>query len=438
MGQRQRFLYVALLAAAGFLAGPRAEAFSREEMERQRALRLRTAGRAEFLPDLMPPSGPLWPGILPLSGDVRIRWRSGAGMDRVDGLRPVVRVELLSRGSLPYVDVYAAHGITSGRWSGAGLVGVRLGSQVRLGARLYEETATWPDAVRPVTAEENFLAAAFMREDFFSFLRRRGGSLIFSWRPERGRETQIALTREEHRAVARARGRLGPFGGKKRFRDNPAVPEATWGFVRARELWTARPKSEAWEREEADAALAEVMVGAVALGSEYDFFRLYLELRGRRRLTLGQFFGYKLALGAGEAEKIFPDKAADDVAPGFERPPAEPDLPLPWQFRAGGVGTLRSQDFESSRGDRLVLLTLEYGFEAAPQVRPVLFLDTGRTWAAAFPRAGGLWNSGPFHVGGGVGLQLGTGPLSGRLDVARDLRENRAPARVTLRLGYPY
>jgi outer membrane protein insertion porin family len=107
-------------------------------------------------------------------------------------------------------------------------------------------------------------------------------------------------------------------------------------------------------------------------------------------------------------------------------------LPRQWQFQAGGVGTLRGHPFQEFRGDRLVLATVEYGIEVGARARPVVFLDGGKAWNEIDAQSGGIGGSGPLALDGGVGVLLGADGF--RLDVARDLRRERAPARVTVRL----
>jgi outer membrane protein assembly factor BamA len=199
-------------------------------------------------------------------------------------------------------------------------------------------------------------------------------------------------------------------------------------------MWTPRPWSGDWEREDAHAALAEIVIGASGPGGDADFRRFVLELRGRQRLTWSQFFAYRLRGGAGQTDGNLNEAAAADTTDASPRP----DLPFAWRFRSGGIGTLRGHQFQEFAGDRELLGTLEYGLELPRQIRPILFIDSGRTWVGRERHGGGVGGSGPWLVDGGVGLQLGAGPLSGRLDLARDLRAERSTARLSFRLGFPF
>ena len=111
----------------------------------------------------------------------------------------------------------------------------------------------------------------------------------------------------------------------------------------------------------------------------------------------------------------------------------ESRLPRQWQFQAGGVGSLRGHDFQEFQGDRLALASLEYGVDVGANVAPVLFVDGGMAWNESKNANGGIAGSGPMALDGGIGLLLGADGL--RIDIARDLRKERAPARVTVRLA---
>ena len=71
-------------------------------------------------------------------------------------------------------------------------------------------------------------------------------------------------------------------------------------------------------------------------------------------------------------------------------------------------------------------------------LQPVMFIDWGKAWYQCLSKSGGIGGSGPLEIGGGMGVAFGKGALAGRLDVARDLRAKRAPARVLFRLGVPF
>ena len=107
-------------------------------------------------------------------------------------------------------------------------------------------------------------------------------------------------------------------------------------------------------------------------------------------------------------------------------------LPTQWQFFAGGVGSLRGHDFHEFAGDRLLLGTLEYGLDFGSAARPVLFVDGGKAWNESQDAGDGVAGSGKLALDGGVGFLFGSDGF--RVDVARNLRAERAAAIVTVRM----
>ena len=80
--------------------------------------------------------------------------------------------------------------------------------------------------------------------------------------------------------------------------------------------------------------------------------------------------------------------------------------------------------------------TLEYGLDLDRNWEPVLFVDGGKAWNESNHRTGGVGGSGPLALDGGLGLLLGSDAI--RIDVARDLRAEHAPARVSFRLSHTF
>lgn len=151
------------------------------------------------------------------------------------------------------------------------------------------------------------------------------------------------------------------------------------------------------------------------------FTRVWLEHRGEARLTPAQGIGYRFAAG---------------MTPRGAAPSDGSRLPRQWQFEAGGIGSLRGTKDGHFQGDRLALATAEYVLHFSPEFQTALFLDSGKAWDQSNDRSGGIAGSGRLALDGGVGVRVGNDGL--RIDVARDLRAERASARVTVRLSTPY
>jgi hypothetical protein len=394
--------------------------------EAEEGARARTLGRGYFLPDLDPPRAGVAADSIYLQGGGILEFGGGANMNRVDGFTPTAIEGVLNDSWVPSIQGYEAYGISSSDWSGAGAVFIHPGTPaVSIGGRWYDETAPWPLPVQAIRPEEDLLAALFVREDFYNYLRRRGSAAFAEWGPSPGRGLQVAWFNEKQKSQTRQVARFGPFGGHKEFRSNPPIDEGRWHFARARLLWAFEPIPKAWEDANAHAVLLDAQASGGSLGGSRRFLRLWGEARGRQKLTPSQFAGYRLAGGTTPQGTVDADGSR---------------LPRQWRFRAGGVGSLRAHDFDQFVGDRLLLATLEYGVNPGVPVRPVLFLDWGKAWNQSTGDSGGPAGTGeiPYALDGGIGLQLGTGFTSARVDVARNLKAERAPIHVTFRFGVPY
>jgi hypothetical protein len=419
---------VGLLAGA-FLAGGSTAKSIRvtvdEDFNRGEAARVATLDRAEFLPSLDPPWGVQGGDSVALGDGSTLFFGGGASMNRVDGFSILGTQGVENQLWLPGIRMYEAYGFSSHRWSGALESAIHPGTPlVSVGVRWFDETAAWPLPIQAVRSDENFAAALFLRDDYMDYLHRRGTGVFVALGHRPGRGLQVLYSDEQDESLHRARARIGPFGGDKRFSPNPLVDEGRWHVLRARGIWAISAGSRTWEDKDTHVFLVDAQASGGSLGGERKFLRLWAEQRGRQRLTPFQFIGYRLAGGW--------------TPQGNPEGRSASRLPPQWQFQAGGIGSLRAHDFQEFRGDRVTLMTVEYGVIIKEKVRPVLFVDGGKAWNQEERLSGGIGGSGPMALDGGVGLQLGSGMTSARLDVARDLRVKRGPAWVSLRLSVPF
>lgn len=375
--------------------------------------------RVEFFPAL----DPAWrPGITEewrIDRDSRFGLGFGAYLNRVDGFSPLVSQEIENRGWVPTLRFYEGYGFQSEQWSGAAEALIHpFHESLSLGARWGDETAAWPLPQQAISATENFIAAFMTRDDFPDYLRRESRSYYAAWAPFDEGGVQIAYLDETHESQRRRVARWGIFGGDQRFSSNPEVDEGEWHSLRARVFWLDDSRTTVWGPRGGRSLALDAQWTGGRFGGERGFTRLWAEHRDHHRLTPAQGFGYRLVFGG------VPQGTLDDEGSL---------LPRQWQFQAGGVGSLRGHEFQEFRGDRLALASLEYGVDVGANVVPVLFVDGGKAWNESENASGGVAGSGPLALDGGIGLMLGADAL--RVDIARDLRAEQAPARVTVRFA---
>lgn len=375
----------------------------------------------------IPAVDPAWvPGVqqvMRLDARSNLGLGLGANVNRVDGLSFLSRQAIDNRTPWgPSVVFYEGYGTESKRWSGAGEIRIHAGvKQLQLGARWSDETTGFFEPRSALTAEESFVAASLLREDFANYLRRRSRSAILSWLPARHSGIHVMWSEEEHRSLERVVSRYGPFGGHKRFGLNPAVAEGDWTLLRVRAAGSGHRPKRIDRSSEPRTVLLEAEWGGGALGDGRAFTRVWGEHRGFIALSPSQTVGYRVTGG---------------FAPVGSSQSTGSRLPEQWQFQAGGIGSLRGHRFQEFSGDRLLLGTIDYQIDPGDAFKTALFLDTGMAWNDAESQSGGVGGSGPLALDGGIGITLGDERV--RVDVARDLRRERASARVTARLSVPY
>jgi hypothetical protein len=374
----------------------------------------------EFFPALDPAWSPAPSDWIRLDQGSRLGFGYGCTLNRVDGFGLLLSQTLDSRSWGPALRAYQGYGFTSEEWSGA--IEVAFGNPVvEVGARWADETTAWPLPRQAITADENLLAAFLSRVDFNDYLRRRGRAAFFRLRSE---DSGLALSYldDEHRSRRRRIAQFGIFGGDRTFDPNPPVDEGQWRLIQLRGYWSQGEEESIWGPDLDRALLVDAQWSGGELGGEERWFtRLWAEHRGWVEISPAQSVGYRVLGGATPQGWTATDGSR---------------LPEQWQFQLGGVGSLRGHEFQEFRGDRVLLGTLEYGLDLETNVRPVLFVDGGMAWNESDQRSGGIAGSGPLAVDGGAGLLFGSDGL--RIDAARDLRAERAPVRVTMRLSQSF
>ncbi len=376
-----------------------------------------------LLPGLDPPWSPQAQHWFRLDSSSEVGFGVEPAVNRVDGLSILARQTIRSRRRAwgPNVTGYEGYGIASERWSGAIDTWLHPGSRAwSVGARWSDETSPHLLPRQPLDAAEHFIAAGLLREDLLDYLRRRGVSYRLEWSPRPNQGLQAAWMDETHRSLERVVARYGLFGGGKRFPLNPEIDEGEYRGLRLRGRWAREERRMSGPSPMAAVSIDVQRIERTPRGLA-PFTRVWLEHRGEARLTPAQGIGYRFAAG---------------MTPRGAAPSDGSRLPRQWQFEAGGIGSLRGTKDGHFQGDRLALATAEYVLHFSPEFQTALFLDSGKAWDQSNDRSGGIAGSGRLALDGGVGVRVGNDGL--RIDVARDLRAERASARVTVRLSTPY
>lgn len=284
------------------------------------------------------------------------------------------------------------------------------GRRITVGAGAWRATRSFEFDDEIVGSTENTLSALWAKQDYRDFYDGRGGRFF-----ARGELTDKyalagALLIEEQRALS-TRTNWAVFGPDA-FRANPAADEGTLRAAALTLSHDSRPKGPdnsapfigEVRRSNRDWVRLTYEGAGGALGGDFDYGFVRLDARGYWKLTPNQFVAAR-ALG-GRA--------------------VHGRLPVQKQFFAGGFSTLRGHAHKSQRGDRLLLLNVEYSVDLYRAVQGVVFGDMGRAWDSAehdaMPEAA---------IDGGAGLQTRDQRL--RLLVARDLRRERAALLFTVR-----
>jgi hypothetical protein len=273
-------------------------------------------------------------------------------------------------------------------------------------ATFHDDTAVFTDLEDRVGATENTLAALFFREDFRHYFAREGLSLSLGHRPVAGFSATATYTDEDQNPLGRnTNGSV--FRPRGSFRENAAADAGrlrSWSFEAG---YASPPRRLAPGLLQRHRLLYEI-AGHDA-GGRFEFERWVAESLVKLKVAPDQELMLQLRAGGRIA--------------GF--------LPAQRQFYLGGIGTLRGHAFGSLRGDRMLLANLEYGFDLMHGFQGVLFHDVGTAWV--HPRELGRVRP---ELDAGLGVRNRTARF--RVDLARDLRANRAPIVVTVRIAQPF
>ncbi|MBL7074588.1 BamA/TamA family outer membrane protein [candidate division KSB1 bacterium] len=232
-------------------------------------------------------------------------------------------------------------------------------SQLKAGISVYRETATPDEWIIP--ADENSLAAFFLKEDFHDFYRREGVSVSLSQRLF-GRLKLGAQYRQDEHDSLRKNTNWSLFGGHKVFRENFSTvgDSITEGTMKS--LFFLGRLGIAGEGNWRLLIYGEYEFAKKSMGGDFNFDRILLDLRLHQPVSVGEMIS--LRLRAGSASGILPNQKA---------------------FYLGYIGSLRGYEYKEFWGDRMVLGNLEYriGMDFTPgDINLILFGDSGLAWNA--------------------------------------------------------
>ncbi len=291
----------------------------------------------------------------------------------------------------------------------------------------YHRQILTPDLWR-MSYNENSLAAVLLREDFHDYYMAEGGSAYYEQYMTQGIRLQVGYHYDQLDSVDKNTN-WSVFGGKKKFRPNPAMSVGNIKSVRASLMIDSRNSkkhpSRGWLIQiDGEHALSD--------GSDYDFDRVVTDIRRYQPMGYGEYLDLRIRAGSGSGE-------------------------LPWHrsFHLGGISTLRGFGYKafpngpmSIGGNRMLLGQVEFRMGAGSVSemmdldifelnRLVLFADAGWVGSAGpgedlIEGFGNLdWND--FKSDVGIAVTNSNGDF--RVEVARRTDTSEKPFTFLIRLN---
>jgi|Deesub1362B_J571_1020462.scaffolds.fasta_scaffold01029_6 outer membrane protein assembly factor BamA len=290
-----------------------------------------------------------------------------------------------------------------------------------IGIESYDLTYTEDRWIIPET--ENMLAALLIHEDFHDFYQRKGYGFYISQNLTRHLRLRAGYYEEEHRSLD-VLSEWSLFGGKKRFRPNPPVEEATFkGFV-GRLCFDTRNRRHAPRRGWLVQAIAEYFREDMDNALAYQ--RYILDIRRYQPISRGENLNFRLRIGETSGR-----------------------VPVQKYFDIGGISTLRAYDYKAFTGTRMVLANLEYAInwdrlDWYPDIpfidwfdlfNLVLFVDAGAAWPRQELRFQDLT---PSDLRADVGIAFANDDGTVRLNIAKRTDRSVDAIRITFRISRPF
>jgi hypothetical protein len=188
-----------------------------------------------------------------------------------------------------------------------------------------------------IDVSENSLAAFFIHEDFRDYYERQGITALAGWYYQDAQLTtqlKVEMNFDEETSMLK-RTDWALFGGKKRFRENPAITEGRMRSVVISAGLSSERKSRNGMHGWSLFGTAEF--SSASLHSEFSFSLLVLDVK--RFQPLGKHDGVNLRVRGGTSAG---------------------SLPIQRTFDVGGLGTLPAYSFKDQSGNRMILGNIEY------------------------------------------------------------------------------
>ncbi|MEE9117935.1 MAG: BamA/TamA family outer membrane protein, partial [Calditrichia bacterium] len=290
-----------------------------------------------------------------------------------------------------------------------------------IGANMHDLTDTKDDWL--ITPLENSLASFLIHEDFQDYYRRQGFDVHISQNWTIYLKGTIAYRNDDYNSLNKNTD-WALFGGKKKFRDNPAIEEGNMRSIYGEIYLDTRNSHESPRRGWYGKLSMEASNSG--LNSDFDFNQYILELRHYLPLSRRERLDLRMKLGSSDG-----------------------NLPAQKLFELGGISTLRGFPFKEFIGDRLLLVNVEYilspsvfnrDFLFFDDIRLILFSDVGAAW---FTSDNSKWTKGFGHLKfndlkSDIGIALSNWDGTVRLNIAKRTDTNRNAMMMTFRIAKPF
>jgi len=360
-----------------------------------------------------------------------------AKYNRVQGLFLGLAVpkKVIGKHNLLSIHGFAGYGFREKQWN------YQLGAdrwlfnqtvyRFELGASVYDYTDSKDNWY--ITPLENSLAAFLIHEDFQDFYRKNGYSFHVSQNLSIYFKGSLTYSNDQYKSVKK-NADWALFGGKKKFRENPAIDEGNMRSLRGELYLDTRNHRESptngWY------AKLSLETSNSKLNSDFSFNQYLLDFR--RYQPLGDESRFDLRVMAMTSEGTVPAQRL---------------------YQLGGVSTLRGFKNKALHaglgqlgGDRLLLANLEYtlspqtlgrNFLFCEDIRYVLFFDAGNVWQRAQVSNTNAWNAGFDQLKlnslkSDLGIAVSSASGKVRLSLAKRLDTNYKPLLLTFRISKPF
>ncbi|MFC1730332.1 BamA/TamA family outer membrane protein [candidate division KSB1 bacterium] len=285
-----------------------------------------------------------------------------------------------------------------------------------IGVKAYDLTDS--DDFWRIGKNENWLAASIIKEDFFDYYNRRGHSAYISQQIDNIAKFQLEyrIDRFENMPL---KASWSLFGGRKKFRDNPAIVTGDMRSINFYAIFDSRERT--YRSNQGFFARFDTEYTSPDLESDFDYERYILDLRSYVPLSRYENLNVRLMLGSSRGA-----------------------LPPQRGFYIGGIGTLRGLKFKEFPGTSMAMGNIEYVFDPyrlltgppswfLEDFRISLFTDIG---AVDFVELDDYWDMMDKDIWKhDVGFGILSQDEDARLDFAWRTDKQGEPLRVTFRIN---